>query len=230
MESEHGAPRLGIFGGTFDPVHTGHLAMAVAAQAALALDKVLFVPAWQNPLKAEGPHASGQERLALLRIATAGAVRMDVWAGELAREAPSYALHTVMALQAQYPHWRLFWILGADQLEGLRRWYQIDALVQNVKFIVLRRPGSPWHWPGIAGLHLYRVENVEQDVEGRRIRAALFAGEMPERLPLAPAVAQYIKARGLYRPPEPIARKVPLRIDSDRPKQKIAPRLYRFNK
>src|SRR2546429_4104562 len=111
--------RVGVFGGTFDPVLVGHLAIANAASEDLALDRVIFVPARHSPLKNDGPVASARDRLAILKASIAGEPRFAVSSIELDREGPSYTVETLAALR---PEGQLFLILGSDGLADFARW------------------------------------------------------------------------------------------------------------
>jgi nicotinate-nucleotide adenylyltransferase len=195
--------RVAFYGGTFDPIHNGHLAMAAAAAATLGLNRVYFVPALQNPLKSKGPNASAADRLEMLRLALGEDPRFSIWEGELGRSGPSYTLHSVDYIERVYPNSHLFWIIGSDQLGRLRDWYGIARLVEKISFILVCRPGFPWEWPGIPGLRVYPVNNEEMDVSGTQLRKRIAEGFGPgDGVP--PAVADYISRTGLYRPP-PVA-------------------------
>lgn len=189
--------RIAFFGGTFDPVHTGHLAMAEAAASALNLHRVYFVPASRNPLKGDGPLAPAFDRLEMLRLAIAGHHRFNIWEGELGRPGPSYTLHSVEHIERVYPNCHLFWIIGSDQLAKLPQWFGIDRLVNKIGFILVRRPGYPLEWPGVPGLRLYPVTNPQHDVSASLIRSLRQAGR--DLSGLVPAgVETYIRRCRLY--------------------------------
>lgn len=138
-----GDSRLAIFGGSFDPVHRGHLAMAAAARERLALDGVIFMPCAVSPFKS-GTVASGPQRLAMLEAAISDA-EMD-WATvsdfELNRPAPSYSWETAAHFSGKQPgdHW--YWILGTDQWEQIDRWAEPEMLRSFLHFIVFTRAGT----------------------------------------------------------------------------------------
>lgn len=136
--------RVGIFGGTFDPVHHGHLLLAEAALEQLDLDKILFVPAAISPFKQDRPPgATPEQRVRMLRLATASEPRFEVDDRELHREGPSYTLDTVRSLLGDHPGVRFLLLIGADNLGDLHRWHGIEELRNLVDFAVLDREGDP---------------------------------------------------------------------------------------
>ena len=135
--------RLGVFGGTFDPVHVGHLAIARAALEAVPLDRVLFVPARRSPLKERGPFASEADRLAMLETAIADEPRFSLSHAELEREGPSYTVETLERLAGDD---ELFLILGSDALADFPRWKDPERIARLVTLLVADRPGAPTPW------------------------------------------------------------------------------------
>lgn len=131
--------RLGIYGGTFDPVHHGHLLLARDALEQLRFDAILFVPASQSPFKTQKTHAADVRRLAMLRLGLKGEDRFWLTRCELDRPPPSYAYDTVLEISEAFPLAELFWLLGADQLAGLNRWHRIAELRRLVTFALLPR-------------------------------------------------------------------------------------------
>lgn len=190
--------RIAFFGGTFDPVHCGHLTMAQAASERLFLHRVHMVPAARNPLKETGPSASTPDRLEMLRLATAGHGRFGIWDGELDREGPSYTLDSVRHIERVYPNCHLFWIIGSDQIPFLERWHGIAELVRRIHFILVQRPGHAFVWPSIPGLTVYTVDNPLMEVSATDIRERIREG-LPVTGLVPPAVEAYIRERGLYR-------------------------------
>ncbi len=134
--------RLGIFGGTFDPVHLGHLLLARDALEQCRLDAVLFVPCAQSPLKSHRALASDAHRLAMLKAALRGEPRFWLSRCELDRPAPSYSVDTAREIQAAFPHAQLFWLIGRDQWEQLDRWHEPEELRRLVRFIRFPRGGA----------------------------------------------------------------------------------------
>jgi nicotinate-nucleotide adenylyltransferase len=144
--------RVGLFGGSFDPVHLGHLMLADAAFEQARLDRVLFVPAGRSPLKRRRPAASDEARLEMLRLATAGHPGFSVCDTELRRGGISFTLDTLTALRA-LPEWKgAAWhlILGMDAWIDFPRWHRPDALIRMARLLVAARPseGRPRPAPG----------------------------------------------------------------------------------
>jgi len=189
--------RIAFFGGTFDPIHAGHLAMAQAALEHLGLHRVYFVPARRNPFKEDGPQVDDEDRVEMINQAIAGHPHFGIWEGELDREGPSYTLDSIRYIERVYPNSHLFWIIGYDQLAGLRNWYGIDQLVFKIGFILVARPGYTLAWPAIPGLTIYPVNNRMLDISSTGIRLKLAQGQqVGDELP--PVVADYIRENGLY--------------------------------
>jgi len=146
---EGAGSRIAFFGGSFDPPHLGHLAVARAAREALALDTVLFAPVGAQPLKPQGSMASFEDRLAMTRLATAGEPGMAVslidapGAGPGANPSPNYTFDTLMRLRAALPvGGTLFCLMGADSFVGLRGWRRGAEIPFAAKLIVASRPGQ----------------------------------------------------------------------------------------
>jgi nicotinate-nucleotide adenylyltransferase len=132
--------RVGIFGGSFDPVHLGHLLLAEAALEQLDLDRILFVPAAVSPFKQDRPPgATPEQRLTMLRTAVAGESRFSVDERELRRGGPSFTIDTVRSLMGDHPGVRFLLLIGADHLKELPGWHGIGELGNLVDFAVLDR-------------------------------------------------------------------------------------------
>jgi nicotinate-nucleotide adenylyltransferase len=195
--------RIGLLGGTFDPVHLGHLAIARAALAELALDQVFFVPAAQAPLRGAAPVASANDRLELLKLAVAEAAdsRLGVLDLEVRAGGVQYTIDTVRALQAAWPQARLCWLLGADQLAQLDHWREPEELARCVEFAVLERPRLPQAAPPPAlapALRWHRLSGPTHPASSSEIRRRRQAGELMD-LWLPRAVAAAIEEKKLYR-------------------------------
>lgn len=136
-------PRLGLYGGSFDPVHLGHLLVAQAALEELKLDRLHFIPAAQSPFKPGQHPAPAIARLRMLRLALAGQPSIEVDEQETLRSGISYSIDTVRDYTARFPDAELFWLIGADHVPSLPRWRDADQLARLAQFVVIPRPGSP---------------------------------------------------------------------------------------
>jgi nicotinate-nucleotide adenylyltransferase len=187
--------RLGIFGGTFDPIHSAHLVVAREALAAFALDRVLFVPAGRPPHKSDSTLASFDDRFRMVELACAGETRFEVSRIERG-ESRSYSIDTIERLRATLaPGDRLFFLIGADAFAEIATWRRWRDVVEKVEFIVATRPGHGYETPPGATVH--RLETVALPVSSSEIRQRLAAGEATDQLP--EPVLDYIRSRGLYR-------------------------------
>lgn len=132
--------RIGLFGGTFDPIHYGHLRLAEEAREFAQLDQVLFIPAARSPFRLEEPLTDAEHRLAMVRLAIAANPAFAVSEIEIQRGGISYTIDTVEAFQQQYPEGELFLIMGADSLHGFPQWYQAERLAQKTSLLAGVRP------------------------------------------------------------------------------------------
>jgi len=135
--------RLGLYGGSFDPLHLGHLLVAQAALEELPLDRLFFIPAAQSPFKPGSRPAPDAARLRMLRRSLAGQSRVQVDCRELGRGGVSYSIDTVRDYRARWPEAGLFWLIGADHVPTLPQWREAPALASEVTFVVIPRPGQP---------------------------------------------------------------------------------------
>ncbi|HVL37165.1 MAG TPA: nicotinate-nucleotide adenylyltransferase [Burkholderiales bacterium] len=186
--------RLGILGGTFDPVHNAHLAMARAALRALALDRVLFLPTGTTRYRPPAV-ASGEHRLAMLRLALDDA-RFGIDARELAPQASGYTVDTLRALRAEQPGGELVLLMGADQYAKLDTWHRPEEVKRLARIAVFARPGVDFDHP----LQQEDVKLVPMQplaVSATEVRRRAAAGEALDSL-VPPAVADYIARHRLY--------------------------------
>lgn len=200
-------PRFGIMGGTFDPPHVAHLALAAAAREALALDHVLFIPAGDPWRKVGRPISPAADRLAMVRAATEDLPWAEVSPMEIERNGPTYTIDTVGELTTTRPgNWWL--IIGEDALLDLPQWHEPQRLVMRVRLAVARRDGEAGEHPlitdalraGLPGID-ERVDVLpmpRMDVSATNIRSRIASGLPTEGL-LPPAVRAYIDAHALYR-------------------------------
>ena len=186
--------RIGVFGGSFDPVHIGHLVAAECVRKRLDLQQVRFVPAGRQPLKGGGHVATGDERARMLEVAVAGNPAFVVDRREVDRAGPSYSVDTLRELRHERPGDELFFILGADAARDLAGWHEADTLPTLARIVVMTRPGGT----APAGPRISSVVPVPGiDVSATQIRQAVARGESIRYL-VPPEVEQFIRARGLY--------------------------------
>ncbi|MBE7501280.1 MAG: nicotinate (nicotinamide) nucleotide adenylyltransferase [Verrucomicrobiales bacterium] len=189
--------RIGLFGGSFDPVHTGHLLVARTALEGLALDRLFFLPAAQSPFKPGQSLTSGALRARLLRLALAGWTQCEVDTGELERGGVSYTIDTVRAFTRRFPGAALFWLIGGDHLPLLPQWREAHALAELVEFAVVPRPGvAVGPGPG-APFRIRVLAGSLSTIAASDIRARVRAGQSLAGLVPAP-VAEVIRNSGLY--------------------------------
>jgi nicotinate-nucleotide adenylyltransferase len=133
---------LGLYGGSFDPVHLGHLLVAQAAREELSLDRLFFIPAAQSPFKPGRHPASARHRLQMLRLALAGDSACEVDDQETQRGGISYSIDTVLDYRRRFPSAALHYLIGADHVPTLPKWRDAERLASMVEFIVIPRPGE----------------------------------------------------------------------------------------
>jgi nicotinate-nucleotide adenylyltransferase len=193
--------RLGVLGGTFDPIHNGHLRAGEAAEQALALDEVRVVPASDPPHRALDPRASAFHRFALAALAIDGRPAWRISDAELTRTGPSYTALTLRALHAEgWQPSQIFFILGADAFAEIATWYEFPAVLDSANFVVVARPGAALNAASDVTARLTTIQRLEADtpdVSSTDIRARLAAGRSISGL-VPPAVERYILNHGLY--------------------------------
>lgn len=163
--------KIGFLGGSFDPVHFGHLCAAQDAYEQQQLDRLVFVPAAQAPLKPKDVQSSAAHRLAMLQLATESDSRFEVSDYELRKGGTSYTIDSARHFRALYPRDRLFWIIGADQLPKIPLWKNIEELARLAEFICLERPGHVGQCaPAITGLRLHRCTGHLIEISSTELR------------------------------------------------------------
>lgn len=198
------AARLGIFGGTFDPPHHGHLIIATEVRHALALDRVLFLPAGRPPHKRGAAVSPAEHRVSMTRLAIAGDPTFALCLDDVERGGPSYTADTLEALARQYPGAKLFFLMGEDSLRDLPTWRAPARILRAARLAVAARPGIATDLtalerllPGISARVAF-VPTPEIGIAARDLRARVAAGR-PIRYQVPPAVEAYILAHSLYR-------------------------------
>lgn len=200
--------RIGILGGTFNPVHNGHLAIAREALRRFRLDRVIFIPVALPPHKSSADLAPAWSRLAMLRLALRGKRRYSLSGMEIARGGKSYTVRTVRELRRRFPRAEFHLIIGADNLKTIASWKRIGELVRRVGFIVVRRPGHPLRgmtgenaaWarrilgPGGGNVLELAIPVSSSGIRERARRGLSLRGMVP------PPVARYLRKKALYAP------------------------------
>ena len=188
--------RIGLYGGSFDPVHLGHLLVAQAAYEEMGLEKVVFLPAAQSPFKPDRQLSPGAVRCQLLRLALAGRSFCEVDSREVERGGISYTIDTVREFQKSSPGSTLFYLIGTDHIAQLPKWRDSAELARLLEFVVIPRPGEARaELPeGFRGHHL---KGFPLGLSASQIRERVKAG-LPVDLLTGAAVAEAIRYNGLY--------------------------------
>jgi nicotinate-nucleotide adenylyltransferase len=197
--------RVALFGGSFDPPHHGHLAVATAAADVFDLEKVLFAPVGRQPLKSDGAPTPFADRFAMVTLACGQDQRFSASDIDAPRpgNTPNYTVDTLARLQEAIPEARLFNLVGADSFLDLRRWREPERLLELAEWIVVSRPGFPL--ADLSSLRLtpfqigrvHLLQTVHEDVAATDLRERLEAGDLCADV-LPPAVVEYIQAHHLY--------------------------------
>ena len=186
--------KLAIFGGTFDPIHAGHLAVAREAATRFDLDRVLFIPAAHPPHKAGVTHAPYDDRVRMAELACRDDARFEVSRLEEGT-VRSYSIDTIEKVRATLaPGDDLYFLIGADAFAEIRTWRRWTDVARAVRFLVVSRPGHTYEIP--AGVMVDRIDSLEIPVSSSEIRRTLSAGGTPQGLP--PAVLAYARDHRLY--------------------------------
>jgi nicotinate-nucleotide adenylyltransferase len=182
--------RIGLYGGSFDPVHHAHLILARQALEDLRLDRVVFIPAAESPFKPGSMRASAEDRLGMIQLAIRGEPVFDVDSIEIRRAPPSYTIHTARAYRARHPDDKLIFLVGEDHLPTLPKWNDYAELTRIVDFVVLSRSNQ------IARAD-YSVIQKRIEISSTEIR-----GRVGKNLPISylvpESVVRYINEKNLY--------------------------------
>jgi nicotinate-nucleotide adenylyltransferase len=187
--------RIGILGGTFDPPHNGHLALASAAVSELKLSKVIFIPAGTPPHKTAEDVSSENDRLAMLKLAVDDDGRFEISEIELERDGPSFTIDTLTRLKADNPRQELFFLMGSDNVSEMKSWHKPEKILSLVRVVAAVRPGY-----SIRGKFAHMIESFHMpsmDISSTAVREKVRSGESISGLVPRP-VEEYIKSKGLY--------------------------------
>ena len=190
-----GMLRLGVMGGTFDPIHLGHLFAAEAAAEHFKLDSVIFIPAgnpWQKTT-----YATAQDRLAMTKLAIASNSKFQVSTIDIDRPGPTYTVDTLQDLRKLHPEVELFFITGSDSLSGIGTWKHVEQLWPLATFVGVSRPGHVLKTPIYAGARIELLEIPALSASSTEIRAKVNSGDSIDDL-VPEAVNRYINEQNLY--------------------------------
>ena len=188
--------KIGLFGGSFDPVHLGHLLVAQAAREELGLDRLFFIPAAQSPFKPGSKTAPNADRLRLLRLSLAGNTWCEVDEQELQRGGVSYTVETVRDYSRRFTGTQLFYIIGADHVQKLPSWREANELARLTEFVVVPRPGeSEPLFPKPFRGHV--LKGFPLGISSSQIRQRIKAGQPVDHLVPA-AVAEALRISSFY--------------------------------
>ncbi|MEO7797303.1 MAG: nicotinate-nucleotide adenylyltransferase [Opitutaceae bacterium] len=191
--------KIGFMGGSFDPVHFGHLIAAQDAYEQHQLDRLIFVPAARAPLKPSDVQASAEDRLAMLRGAVGWDRRFEISDFELKQGGTSYTVDSARHFRQLFPSDALYWIVGGDQLPRLHLWKEVEELATLVEFIFLERPGyATKDHPEIPGLRLHRCDGHLLGISSTELRERARRNLSLEYFVPHKAIV-YIREKGLYR-------------------------------
>ncbi|MEM9478122.1 MAG: nicotinate (nicotinamide) nucleotide adenylyltransferase [Verrucomicrobiota bacterium] len=189
--------KIALFGGSFDPVHRAHIGIAEKAQSTCQLDRVIFVPSPQSPHKDDAPRATAEQRVEMLRLATAGFAWAEISTWELDRaaetETPAYSWITASHFAESFPGAKLHWILGSDQWNIIDTWSRPEVLAKLLTFIVFPRGDEPRKMAG------FSHETIDFSIDGSstEARRLLANGRSPDDL-LPEIVGEFIEKQRLY--------------------------------
>jgi nicotinate-nucleotide adenylyltransferase len=185
--------KVGILGGTFDPIHIGHLIAASSVYEALNLDTVVFIPAGDPWQKRDRDLSSGQQRLEMVKLAIAGNDRFQASDIEIARSGATYAIDTVREWKKLNPADEIFWIVGSDALSGIPSWHEWESFVSEVTIVAVNRIGQNDPVP----FDFVSVEMPEVRISATELRDR-FTNKLDTQYLVPQKVSQYISDQGLY--------------------------------
>lgn len=201
--------KIGIYGGSFDPVHFGHIFLAEDAKIAAGLDQVIFVPVKLQPFKQERQVASGEHRCNMLSLAFEEAGFKDTFQVsdfELKKDGVSYTYETLRAFREKFPDSKIYFIIGSDSIKKLDMWKNAEEILKNHDFIVGKRPGEDedalkrkaQEITAKFGTEFVITNNRQFDISSTYVRKNVYLEDLPDRL-VPVSVERYIEENGLYR-------------------------------
>ena len=185
--------RVGILGGTFDPIHRGHLIAASSVYESLNLDSVVFMPAGDPWQKRDRELSSGQQRLEMVKLAIADDARFSASDIEINRSGPSYAIDTIREWKSANPNDELFWIVGSDALSGIPTWHEWEAFVSEVTIVAVNRIGNR----EVVPFDFVSVDMPEVRISATELRDR-FTNLQDTQYLVPQKVSEYIAEQGLY--------------------------------
>ena len=189
--------RVGFFGGTFDPPHLGHLALAKLAIEKAKLDKLFLCPAYSAPLRTEPALFSAMDRLRMIEEICKLDRKMDVWDGEVQLARSQFTFDTIVEFKKHFPEHQIFLLLGADQFSRLDQWYKPQDLSKLVHYLVFARNAEEMPAPLLENMVVTFMENDLIDISSTDIRDKLRNQVFPDKL-LPIEVANYLKQKNLF--------------------------------
>ncbi len=202
MKTENGKrkTKIGILGGTFDPVHNAHLFIAEEARVRLRLERVIFIPNGDPPHKPDDL-TDARHRYEMVRLATDSNPHFEVSRMEIVREGPSYTVHTLTDLHAAMPDSELYYIIGVDAAAEILTWFRPEEVIQLATFVAVTRPRYPSNsLDGLPDSYRARIQLLDTigfDLSATDIRSRARAG-LPLRYLLPDSVLEYVREKGLY--------------------------------
>ena len=198
--------KIGIFGGSFDPVHLGHTGLAEDAMKQSGLEKVVFVPARLQPFKLDKKLASGDDRVEMLKLAAGDTAGFEISTYELDNEGVSYSYLTMRAMREKYgKDTKLYFITGTDAFLKIDMWKNAEEMLTEYSYVIGTRPGYKHEELKLTmenirkkyGTEIINIDNVQVDVSSTEIRDMISRGDSAEGL-ISPEVERYIRSNGLY--------------------------------
>ena len=188
---------VALFGGSFDPFHLGHLAIAKHVAALEEIESVVLIPSQRSPLKAKLSSATARDRIEMITSAIEGVAGLSVDSLEIDRGGISYSSLTVQAYREKIEGAPLYWVLGEDQFSNLTQWHKLEYLIEQLTFLVIPRAGSNQEYPQIEGIRYQWLDIPLLDYSSTQIRA--HCQELKSIKELVPSgVEGFISGRGLY--------------------------------